>query len=59
MAEGDDYALLSGAGWLSEACGADIRYATVSLATDEASGAEYLACASIFPPPALAEQAIA
>jgi hypothetical protein len=59
VAEGCDYALLSGAEWLSETCGADNRCATVSLATDEASGAEYLACASIFPPPAFAKQAVA
>jgi hypothetical protein len=59
VAEGFDYALLSGAEWLSEHHGVDIRCTTVSLSTDEHTGTEYLACASIFPPPALAEQAAA
>jgi hypothetical protein len=59
VAEGYDYALLSGAEWLSEGYGVDIRCASVSLATDQDTGAEYLACASIFPPPELADQASA
>jgi hypothetical protein len=59
VAEGYDYALLSGAEWLSDIHGVDVRCATVMLATDPQTGDEYLACDSIFPPPALAEQAIA
>jgi len=59
VAEGYDYALLAGAEWLSEQYGVDIRCFSVSLATDQATGAEYLACTSIFPPPALADQAAA
>jgi hypothetical protein len=59
VAEGYDYALLAGAEWLSERYGVDVRCSTVALATDPASGAEYLACSSIFPAPALAEQAAA
>lgn len=57
VAEGYDYALLAGAEWLSEHYGVDIRCFSVSLARDQATGAEYLACTSIFPPPALADQA--
>ena len=57
VAEGYDYALLTGAEWLSERYGVDIRCSAVALATDPASSAEYLACSSVFPPPALAEQA--
>ena len=59
VAEGYDYALLAGAEWLSEQHGVDIRCTSLSLATDQETGAEYLACTSIFPPPALAEQAAA
>ncbi|MGH9316983.1 MAG: hypothetical protein ACRD1P_07750 [Thermoanaerobaculia bacterium] len=59
VAEGYDYALLAGAEWLSERYGVDIRCSAVALATDSATGAEYLACSSVFPPPALAEQAAA
>ncbi|MFO1078018.1 MAG: hypothetical protein U1E73_09900 [Planctomycetota bacterium] len=59
VAEAYDYALLSGAEWLSERHGVDLRCCTVSLATDTATGAEYLACASVYPPPALAEQSVA
>jgi hypothetical protein len=59
VAEGFDYALLSGAEWLSERHGVDIRCATVALTTDSQTGDEYLVCDSIFPPPALAEQAVA
>lgn len=59
VAEGYDYALLAGAEWLSERYGVDIRCSAVALATDPATGADYLACSSVFPPPALAEQAAA
>lgn len=59
VAEGYDYALLAGAEWLSEQYGVDIRCSALTLATDAETGAEYLACASVFPPPALAEQAAA
>jgi hypothetical protein len=58
VAEGFDYALLSGAEWLSELHGVDIRCATVTLTADSQTGDEYLVCDSIFPPPALAEQAV-
>ena len=57
IAEAYDYALLAGAEWLSESHGVDVRCVTLSLATDKDTSTEYLACASIFPPPALAEQA--
>jgi hypothetical protein len=59
VAEGYDYALLSGAEWLSENYGVDVRCVSLSLATDPENGTEYLACGSVFPPPALAEQAVA
>jgi hypothetical protein len=59
VAEGYDYALLAGAEWLSERYGVDIRCLSVSLATDRVTGAEYLACTSIFPPPVLVDQAAA
>ena len=59
VAEGYDYALLSGAEWLSERHGIDLRCCTVSLAVDATNGSEYLACASVYPPPALAEQSVA
>lgn len=59
VAEKYDYALLAGAEWLSEQHSVDIRCASVSLAMDAGTGAEYLICTSIFPPPALAEQAAA
>lgn len=59
VAEGFDYALLAGAEWLSEQYGVDIRCASLSLSTDPTTGAEYLACTSIFPPPQMAEQAVA
>lgn len=57
IAEAYDYALLAGAEWLSETHGVDIRCITLSLAKDKDISTEYLACVSIFPPPALAEQA--
>jgi hypothetical protein len=50
---------LAGAEWLSEQYGVDLRCVAVSLATDDATGAEYLACTSVFPPQALADQAVA
>lgn len=59
VAEGFDYALLAGAEWLSESFGVDVRCASVTLATDRATGAEYLACANVFPAPAIVEQAVA
>jgi len=59
VAEGYDYALLSGAEWLAEQHGVDIRCVSLTLSTDKSTGAEYLACTSIFPPPVLAEQAVA
>ena len=59
VAEGYDYALLTGAEWLSESYGVDIRCVSVGLATDPQGEAEYLGCESVFPPPALAEQAVA
>ncbi|HCK89921.1 MAG TPA: hypothetical protein DHW54_01975 [Gemmatimonadetes bacterium] len=59
VAEGYDYTLLTGAEWLNEQYGVDIRCFTVNLATDQTTGAEYLACTSVFPPPALADQAAA
>jgi hypothetical protein len=59
VAEGFDYALLAGAEWLSEQYGVDIRCAAVTLATDGSAEAQYVALTSIFPAPALAEQAVA
>lgn len=59
IAEGYDFALLAGAEWLSEQYGVDIRCSSLTLATDPNSGAEYLACSNIFPPPELAQQSIA
>ncbi len=59
IAEGFDYALLSGAEWLSEQYGVDIRCFSVSLATDPDTNTEYLACTGIYPPPPLADQAAA
>lgn len=59
VAEGYDYALLAGAEWLSEQFGVDVRCAAVALASDPTTGGEYLACSSVFPAPALAEQASA
>ena len=59
VAEGFDFALLSAAEWLVEQYGVDIRCTAVSLATDSATGTEYLACGSVFPLPELAEQATA
>jgi len=57
VVEGFDYALLAGAEWLSERFSVDVRCSAVALATDSATGTEYLACSSVFPPPALADQA--
>lgn len=59
VSEGYDYALLSGAEWLTEQYGVDIRCISISLATDSLTGSEYLACTNIFPPPGLADQATA
>jgi hypothetical protein len=59
VAEEYDYALLVGAEWLSEQFGVDVRCAAVALASDPATGSEYLACSSVFPAPALGEQASA
>jgi len=59
IAEGYDYALLAGAEWLTENHAVDIRCASLTLSTDRSTDAEYLTCTSIFPPPALAEQAVA
>lgn len=59
VAEGFDYALLSGADWLTEQHGVDLRCCSVSLAVDQDTETEYLACASVYPPPALTDQATA
>jgi hypothetical protein len=57
VAEGYDYALLAGAEWLSDQHGVDIRCASLTLATDPETGAEYIACANVFPSPTLIDQA--
>ncbi len=59
IAEGYDYALLSGAEWLSEQYGVDIRCLSISLASEQTTGSEYLACTGVFPPPALADHSVA
>ena len=59
VAERYDFALLAGAEWLNEQYGVNIRCTAVTLATDPSTSAEYMACSSVFPAPALAEQAAA
>ena len=58
ISEGYDYSLLVGAEWLTEQFGVDIRCYTVTVARDQANGAEYLACTSVYPPAELADQAV-
>ncbi len=59
VAEGYDYALLVGTEWLSEQHNVDVRCVSVAFARDEATGAEYLACTSTYPPAELADHAVA
>lgn len=59
ISEGFDYALLSGAEWLTQHHDVEIRCISISVATDQVTDSEYLACTNIFPPPALADQATA
>ena len=56
VAEGYDYALLAGAEWLSQQHGIDIRCASITIAADIDTDTEYLACAIVFPAPALVDQ---
>jgi hypothetical protein len=58
VAEEYDYALLTAAEWLSERYGVGVTCAKVGLAKDQATGAEYLACSTVYPPPELAEVAL-
>lgn len=58
IAEAYDYALLIGAEWLSEQYGVDIICCRIALATDAATGSEYLVCSNIYPAPELAKVAV-
>ena len=57
VAEGYDYALLSGAQWLHSQYGVPITCCHVALASD--GDAEYLSASVVYPPPELADQATA
>lgn len=57
IAESFDYALLSGAEWLTEEYGVDVKCVSISMAVDSSSGVEYMAASSTFPPEGLAEKA--
>jgi hypothetical protein len=58
VAKAFDYSVLVAAEWLTEPFGVDIRCCRLALATDSASGAEYLVCSTVFPEPKLAEKTI-
>ena len=49
---------MTAAEWLSERYGVGVTCARVGLAKDQATGAEYLACSTVYPPPELAEVAL-
>jgi len=57
IAEAYDYALLVGAEWLSERYGVDITCCRIAVATDSATGSEYLVCSNVYPAPELAQEA--
>jgi hypothetical protein len=57
IAEGYDYALLAGAEWLNDQFGVSISCCRIVVATDEASGSEYLVCSTVYPAPELADEA--
>lgn len=57
IAETYDLALLSAAEWLCGGYGVPIRCCRISMATDATSGAEYLTCATVYPPPELTQEA--
>lgn len=58
VAEAFDWEVLATAEWLSESYSMDIACVRLTLAVDDATGAEYLNCVQIYPAPELEEQAI-
>ena len=58
VAEAYDYALLTGAEWLSDEYGVDITCCQVALGSDPRTDSEFIVCSSLFPPPELARVAV-